>query len=237
VVRRWSLLLIALVVAVWWQSVYAQAPDWRAALITLEDVPVGWSQVVSRPPSTIARGFCNAPASGLGRSGSVRADFQGSDTGPLLAHMIQVASLTEAERIVGVLSALAVPCEWEESTSDGEPLRWTARRMEFPQLGDETVALRATVTAGVLTGDAAYVFWRRGTVISAIALATLSLIPTGIELAELERLARLADQRLQAVLAAAPPAAASTPTPAPTPPSTSSPAINPARPTWIPGRP
>jgi hypothetical protein len=175
--------------------------------------------------------------SGLGRPGSVRADFQGSDTGPLLAHLIQAPSPAEAERIMRALTALSVPCEWYESTVDGEPLRWTARRMEFAELGDETVTLRATVTAGVLTGDAAYVFWRRGTVISAITLGTLSLVPTGIDLAELERLARLADQRLGEVLAAAPPSTAATPTPAPTAPSAPSPAINPIRPTWIPGRP
>ena len=158
-----------------------------AALLTLDDMPTGWTQnetAVFTPstPGGTYRSMCqDIPARSIG---SASVSFSQSTLGPQVDQFITIyPSSEEAEAAMADLSGVAQECG-EYSDDNGNV--FTLSPLAFPSLGDDTFAVRSANQ--LVQAD-----WVRIRVDSAI----INLIQAGLSInSELtEELARLAVDR------------------------------------------
>lgn len=141
------------------------------ALLTLEDMPVGWTtgpRVDTNGAGELS--LCGVPAQ-YSPSAQVDAAFQQSDIGPFVGQIVQAFAPGEAEGAVADGRAAAGSCTgWVETNEDGTQTQWRVSLLAFPQVGDETLALRLSAEGssfGVVTMDLVYV--RRGDYLTGVA--------------------------------------------------------------------
>ncbi len=141
------------------------------ALLTLEDMPVGWTA----GPRVDINGagelsLCGVPAR-YSPNAQVDVGFQQSDIGPFVGQVVQAYEPGQAEGAVADGRAAAGSCSgWTETNEDGTQTQWRISRLAFPQVGDETLALRLSAEGtpfGVVTMDLVYV--RRGDYLTGVA--------------------------------------------------------------------
>src|SRR5262245_59592289 len=147
--RRWWLLAgLVVASALAAPPAQAQAPDLRAALLTLDDLPTGWTAAAVGPPAATTPAFCTGePMEQL--AWAAEATFQKRDAGPALelsiATLVQrlaVLELPDATDFMDRLAGLPVPCDWDETARSGDTGHLALQRLSFPRVGDRSDALR-----------------------------------------------------------------------------------------------
>jgi hypothetical protein len=89
--------------------------------------------------------------------------------------------------------------QWEEPGPQGGTYQIRAAPLAFPRLGDQTLAIRYTIDGGGAAAQADQIVIRRGDVLAGITATTVSLgAAQPLDAMLLERLARTADEKLQA---------------------------------------
>jgi hypothetical protein len=141
------------------------------ALLTLEDMPVGWTagpRVDTNGTGELS--LCGVPAQ-YSPSAQVDAGFQQSDIGPFVGQVVQAFAPGEAEGAIADGRAATQSCgAWTETNEDGTQTQWQVSMLAFPQIGDETLALRLSAEGapyGIVTMDLVYV--RRGDYLTGVA--------------------------------------------------------------------
>jgi hypothetical protein len=169
--------------------------DLEAALLTLDDMPSGWTQepeAETDDESDVT--LCDVePLDDVEAVDSSSREFSAGDFGPFLHHSVAVYESGQAEQALDAfLEALDACDEWTEETEDG-PVTWRPRALSFPGLGDDTVAVRINVEAEAFNATVDMVTWRRGDFLS--LLFTMEVFGSP-DAEQMEELARVADERL-----------------------------------------
>lgn len=166
------------------------------ALLTIDDLPAGWSASADAGPGEDA-GVCNKTLAdnSLARVG---ASFAAGDDGPFVVHAVSAYSAGEAKRFIdGVRQALASCTEWT-SPNEGGDIRWKVEPLSFASFGEDTVAAKLSSedsTLGALLAQIVLV--RRGDFV--MIVGQFGVGGAVLDAAELERLVRRADERLAAI--------------------------------------
>lgn len=168
------------------------------ALLTLEDMPAGWT---TSPRVDLNGGgalaLCGVPSQ-HSPSAQVDAGYQQSDIGPFVGHIVQAFASGEAADTLADGRAAAGSCNgWTETSEDGTQTQWQVTPLAFPQLGDETLALRLSAEAsqfGVVTMDLVYV--RRGDYLTGVANSVWGYV---VDSEQTVALAGRADEKLAAL--------------------------------------
>jgi hypothetical protein len=121
--------------------------DLERALLTIEDFPAGWV-VIDFPDSgndDDSPFVCDVPdpSDVVGHGAEADAAFQGGDLGPFYYYAIRAfASADDAEIVMQLLREGLTCQEWE----DEDGLVWMVSAVDFPEIGDETLAYRLSFT-------------------------------------------------------------------------------------------
>lgn len=172
-----------------------------ATLLTLEDMPTGFSTLPPEPEDDQSS-FCNErrPSTEVPRLQTAQAQFaQNPTTGPFLGSVAAVhPTLEEAGRYLDVLLEVATECAGPYPTpGDEEATTTSIAPLSFDNYGDDTVALRFTYDNDILSGSADVVYVQVGPVIFQVGeVTTLG----GGDVARLQGLIETQLQRTEALL-------------------------------------
>jgi hypothetical protein len=118
------------------------------ALLALSDMPTGYAtEPVDNSPAT---GVCGKPSvsSRIPSDAEAKSEFSKSTFGPFLADTIDsYKSVDVAKNFISTEQADASSCTTFKDPSDGSDI--IIAPLSFPQLGDETFAVRVTTTIPV----------------------------------------------------------------------------------------
>ena len=163
-IRRMPALLLALVVAFGGvATMQAQATRLESGLLTVEDLPVGWSQ---RPASSESPRWtwCGVSLGAFeGANGWAGAAFRRGDD----SITQQVRLFPTADRAREVFAAIrdtsAQPCTFQFPDGD-RSIGVDAGPMSWSPLGDESFAIRADLSTatGIARADLVMQLWRQG---------------------------------------------------------------------------
>jgi hypothetical protein len=168
--------------------------DPQQALLQLSDLPAGW---VQDPPDPEAR---RASPCGVTFADSAREEAQTAyslDELPTLRLNVFSFAPGEAEKAIGALRAALPDCPPATLEVNGQQVTAITEPIRFPQLGDESIAVRQDFTLQGFPFTGLGVATRVGDGITGVILADLG----SVDRAELERFARLAVARLRSVTA------------------------------------
>ena len=167
--------------------------------LKIEDLPSGWTTM---PPDTDDSNtqICNRPPAStqFKPSANAEADYQQSDFGPFLVHVLASYSATDARRAMDYVAEMLKACtEWTQTSADGTKVTFRLSPLSFTKLGDETFAVRMSTRDVPLFGTAQFdlVFWRRSGLVSYMAYAAVG--PAVATASPLEDLAKKVDARLK----------------------------------------
>lgn len=160
----------------------------------LEDMPTGWTSAPS-DDSESEETFCDAGSlvEGIDPVGHVSVRFQQSTLGPSLAQNLVLAQAESDAKSAWQRVRAAFNCtEWESTDDTGETTVYHFSPLSFPNVADETYALRLSTrfALGVIEGD--IVLFRSGRYVSLIAHVAVN----GIDSAQTETFARTAVDKL-----------------------------------------
>ena len=176
-----------------------QTPDLSRALLTLADLPTGWSE--AQPPESeddVNSGFCGAGSASVTNVGKVSAEFTGETAGSLVAQSVSAYAAGDAKRVLDFLGETLRGCtEWRETTADGQVITYHFAPLPFPRLGDQSLTTKMKLEIGDVWVEVDMVVIRRGDIATLLAhIATASGGPPNIDSTLTERVARRADARL-----------------------------------------
>jgi hypothetical protein len=174
--------------------------DLSEALLTISDMPTGWT---TSPPDEEEESadegetfttVCNVelPRRSLTQ---VKAEFQKSQLGPFLQHTITAYPPGEAELFLEDFIDAANSCTEWTTAEDDQQFTWRLAPLSFPNLGDETFAIRTSTELellGLMEIDTIYI--READVI--INIAHMAIGISGIDSEQTEVFARLAIEKL-----------------------------------------
>lgn len=174
--------------------------DLEAALLTLDDMPTGWTTdtVEATGNDSDSATLCGAELiEEVEPAGEVSADFSAGDLGPLLNHSILEYEDDEAARVLTDFADALAGCEeWTEETDEG-PMTLRPTPLSFPSLGDETVAVRIDAANELVDMTMDMVVWRHGDTLNIITMMEAFGTPDG---EQTEEFATLADERIASLL-------------------------------------
>ncbi|MGD9890125.1 MAG: hypothetical protein AB7R89_28220 [Dehalococcoidia bacterium] len=161
--------------------------DVRAALITLQDLPTGWT--IDPDPDTDEDDgegtICDIPSARQSRLVSVEANFQKGTIGPFISHAISVYQDGAAKQLMDDAVKILETCrEWETTNDDGSPLVMKLTPLSFAKVGEQTFAFRATMTSGGFPFQADIVYLRDGDVMHVVTYMTVGVTAPDTELTE-----------------------------------------------------
>jgi len=171
----------------------------RSALILLEDLPAGWT-VIPPEPQKKDEDFCGFEKQKVHQPvAEANASFQQSESDSFLGHILESYDGNEAEDVADQFLAVSRSCSGWTATDDqdGHQTKWQLTKLSFPNVGDQTVAVRLTSATRIGAVELDFALVRRGQTISTISYATTGL--QGIDSARTEEFVRLADQKLQSL--------------------------------------
>jgi hypothetical protein len=171
----------------------------HAALLTLADMPPGWTTTDPSPGSGAASAdFCGVPSVESQELGKVEADFQGGQLGPFFTEELAQIKPGVAKSQLDALAQALPGCQPQtETQDDGSALTYRVSPLAFPTLGEQTVAVRLKVDGSLLPIEGDAVFIRRANSIAIVALLAVGI--AGPDEALTEMLARRVDARFAAV--------------------------------------
>lgn len=176
-------------------AVEPQEIDLEAALLDLDDMPPGWTQVPSEEDEDESETtLCEQqPLDEIEAVDRASTQFSASDLGPFLDHTVALYENGEAaEAMESFLTTLDDCDEWTEETEEGL-VTYRPTPLSFPSLGDETVATRLSVESDLVTVTIDMVTWRRGDLLSLLLASEVFDAPDGEQTAAI---AETADERL-----------------------------------------
>jgi hypothetical protein len=120
-----------------------------AALLAIGDFPSGWSEVAL--DDSPGRGFCGKPLTSEVVRPAARAErrvAEDPDTGPLVnLGLMSFETGDNAHRFIETAREAGSSCQQWEDTVDGERIVLDIGAMSFPAQGDQTYAVKMTVSA------------------------------------------------------------------------------------------
>lgn len=177
--------------------------DPQAVLLTLEDMPSGWREGAPVGgegfPARASDGtskveMCGKePLEGWDVVAEGSAKFSAEKKGPFVVHTVRAYDEGQARKALAAFAEARDSCE--EWTDDHSPaVRYRHYRFDFPEYGQEMVAVRLQEMGQQLTFTRNLVVWRRGDVLSTLMLATVPGPPNdGL----FESMVETADARLE----------------------------------------
>lgn len=131
-----------------------------AALMSLDDMPAGWSPGVGDEDEGDDDGLqlCGdtspRPADEFSAVAGAQAEFQQAELGPYYFQSIAAFEGDLAAQAMEFFRELMADCpDWEETDEDGTTLAYSVSPMSFGTYGDETFALRITASGVPLFGS------------------------------------------------------------------------------------
>jgi hypothetical protein len=173
--------------------------DAEAVLLALDDMPTGWTQQREESDAEVddasEANLCDAES--ISEDASVIDDasrqFTAGDLGPILDHAVATFEDGQAEQVFDDFRRAFDGCtEWTGDTGEG-PMTFRPSPLSFPSFGDETVAMRIAAENDMVDVTLDMVGWRRGDVISLIAVLEVFGSP---DAEQTEAFVTVADQRL-----------------------------------------
>lgn len=170
------------------------APDAEAALLTLNDMPSGWTQAQDTETSNEASAICDQePMEDFDPVDEASADFTGGDLGPMLFHSVAVYEDDQAEQAIDTFLNTMDSCdEWTEEGENGTTT-FEAKPLSFSSYGDQTVAVRIQADSEAVGVTMDMVVWRRDDTLSVLGMGEVMSSPDG---ETTEELVEIADERL-----------------------------------------
>jgi hypothetical protein len=169
--------------------------DASEAVLTLEDLPAGWSFRASSLDRT--GGFCKEFDLGeeVPPAGRARAEFEGGAS--YLNHVVAVYNAaSDATRRMQIVKGGLAKCR--RFTADQLSLDLAAAT--YPKLGDETIAVKGTGKAGDVPVTVQLLFVRTGRVVtSVVGLSGETLAGPRLDGKALEDVARRAEGKAKAI--------------------------------------
>lgn len=178
-----------------------EAQRLASALLAVPDLPGGWrlgQDTRSTPEDT---NLCGANLATIERQGQKLAEvgvsFQQSPSGPYLSQTLTAYSGGLAQQVLDALRAAAGSCNTVtvKDKQEGSFSNWELTTPPFPQLGDQTLALREYLPAGNV--EAIIVYVRRGDLLSVLLHVSVG---QPIDRTQTEAFARRADEKLAQVV-------------------------------------
>lgn len=178
----------------------AEPADAEAVLLTVEDMPTGWSTDPSDDgddgPDDGANLCDQDPVDEFEPASEATANFAAGNMGPFLEHIVAVFDDGQAEQALDMmLDALESCDEWTEDTEDGTTT-YRPSPLSFPTFGDQTVAVRIDVESEMVNGTADMIAWRRGDALSVVIASAIFEAP---DAEQIEKIVATADERLNEV--------------------------------------
>ena len=176
----------------------AASVDLTRALLALEDMPADWRSAAS--DGGTAQPCGQRPALSTQAARQVEASYQRGSLGPFVSHTVASYRPGDAARAMDSTRRLFEECrEWEGSHL-GSQFTFRVSTLPFPDLGDQSFALRLDADGPLLlVAQTDLVFVRRGNVAFLLAHTTAGLRVASIDSELTERLTRRADQLLEAI--------------------------------------
>jgi hypothetical protein len=166
----------------------------NGALLRVSDLPSGFTSAPPTPSTSSDTQVCNQPdpTVTLKPSAQAEADFKKSELGPFVFElMIAWSEPSTAKSFLDRVRAAAGSCTSYQTTDNGETDTSTVSPLPFPKLGDDTVAVRLSVSGASLPADVDVAAIRKGPV----ALLVVQLAVGAIDSAITEQAARAAMSR------------------------------------------
>lgn len=175
----------------------------EAALLTVQDMPTGWSEDTSgdeedsqdtTEPAECAQIFDAMLWEQQDPVAKADVDFTAGGFGPLLSQSIASFDDPTAEALAGITDALNQCPEFTSVDADGVRSDVTATALSFPNVGDSTVAVRLNFTAE----DFDVVF---DVIVVSIGNNSMTLVAGGltpVDATDLEELARAGVSKIAA---------------------------------------
>ncbi|MGJ9372553.1 hypothetical protein [Nesterenkonia sp. CF4.4] len=174
--------------------------DVESALLTLEDMPTGWTEESDDASSDTDDDAALCDVELIGDAEAVddaSAEFSAGDFGPLLSHTVAVFDDDEAEQALEAFTEALSNCnEWTEESEDG-PLTFRPAPLSFPSFGDDTLAIRFNVASEMVDMTMDMIAWRQANTINLIAVAEVFGTP---DAEQTEEFVTVADERIASLL-------------------------------------
>ena len=159
------------------------ATDLNKALLTLSDMPPGWSPDTQSPDSASDAPSCSPLKDGLWKHlpQSAEADFSQSDTGPFLLELLAGGSADQANTAMQALIKATGQCTTFTQKTDSGTNTWSLAPLSFPSYGDATYAFRLSITADMgISAGGDVVIVRKGGVLAQITVYGLGSVPVAM---------------------------------------------------------
>lgn len=173
----------------------------KAALLTLEDMPAGWTEgapiggdqfPTRAPDARLNVPMCGSePLEGWDSIADGSANFAAGEEGPFVVHSVRVYEDDHAREAMNAFEEARDSCE--EWTNERTDVSYRHEALSFPSYGDQTAADRISGQGEQLSLRGNIVVWRRGNVLSTLLLATESDSPND---QRFQSMTETADQRL-----------------------------------------
>lgn len=173
----------------------------KAALLTLEDMPAGWTEgapiggaqfPARAPDARLNVPMCGSePLEGWDSIADGSANFAAGEKGPFVVHSVRVYEDEHATEAMNAFEEARESCD--EWTDENTGVSYRHEALSFPSYGDQTAAERISGQGEQLNLRGNIVVWRRGNVLSTLLLATESGPPDD---KRFQSIAETADKRL-----------------------------------------
>ena len=189
----------------------ADPGDLNALLLSVEDLPVNWTETEDFEEEDVEVGDvaddpfgapCGIQPLEETYDPVAEADrsFQGTELGPFLSqNLVQVSSGDEAAQVMDTIRETFACEEWVEQDEFGEELRFEINEMDFQDIGDSSLAIRLGLSFGDepemdMFGEFAFdmVFVQRNEYISMFMYVDIF----GMSEADFESIVRRADEKI-----------------------------------------
>jgi hypothetical protein len=148
----------------------------RAALLTLQDMPTGWTTDPTPSTDSGTDTLCNIPSAKQQRLVFADLDLQKSELGPFFSQTIGIYETGAAKKLMDDAVKILETCrEWETTNSDGTKFTLKLAPMSFGKVGEQTFAFRMTGTSGGFPIQADVVYSREGDVLMVVTYLTVGL--------------------------------------------------------------
>lgn len=173
-----------------------ETSDVDHALLTLGDMPSGWTQTPDDETDDEEAGtICDRePLDDRESIEDASASFRASETGPFVEHSVALYDGGQAEEAIDAFLAAVDSCdEWTEEDEEHGTITYRPQPLSFSSFGDQTMAVRINAESDMVNITMDAVVWRHGDALSLLTAIGAFETPD----AELtEELAAIADERL-----------------------------------------
>ena len=171
--------------------------DLNATLLTLKDMPTGFTPDTSSPTGDDDSGCEPLDKADAGEQSGVEASFTKGDFGPFIEQSLAQLPIDRAQRSMDQLATVLDKCRTiTDVNEDGTKIRFRLSGLSFPRIGDDTFAFRMKADSNGFTMNADVVAIRRGGVLTLIVHLGLGAIDSALT----EKIARKALTKIDAAL-------------------------------------